>query len=124
MAGPASSDEISALESFAGHKLPSDYVQFMKLFGSAIVGSFHVFGVGVAEAMGSGTAVEETRKYRADGWPDLGNDLVVSADQAGNPVTLTENGRLILLDHDAGDVVEIAKTFEDFIENWCLRLNR
>ncbi|HEX2061472.1 MAG TPA: SMI1/KNR4 family protein [Thermoanaerobaculia bacterium] len=112
-------DAVAAI----GLDFPADYREFLRRFGSAIVGAYPIFGVTPAEELGNRwSVVDVNRAYREDGWSDVGEWLIVSADHAGNPIGIAPDGSVWLNDHDFGDVVPLAVSFEDFIRSRCLRV--
>ena len=123
-AEPVARAEIDALETSIGFQLPADYREFVEKFGGAIVGPFSIYGLRAARAMGAGesSALKVTDRFRADGWPGVEKWLVVSMDQAGNPVGLDASGRILISDHDAGAVQPLASSFEEYLRKWCLKL--
>ena len=119
---PAEDEKITEIEEFLGFGLPASYKRFVSLYGGAIVGRYPIFGYGAAEEMGpkEASAIEITKRFRSDGWPESQNSLVVSIDHAGNPFCLKQDGKITLYDHDFGLLENTASCFTDFVLDKCL----
>ena len=116
---PAEWSEIDEASRAVGLPFPDDYRRFIRRFGAGVVGAYPIFGVRPVEAMGiAWSVVERNRFYRAQSWPGVENWVVFSADHAGNPFGFAE-GRVLLSDHDWGQIVEIAPNFEEFLIRTC-----
>jgi hypothetical protein len=124
VAGPVPKADVDA--AFAGwpFALPDDYRSFVEAFGGAIVGALPIYGLRAARAMGKaeGSALAMTERFRKKRWPGIDTWLIVSMDQAGNPIGLTADGAVWISDHDAGSVDALASSFEDFLRTRCLEL--
>jgi len=70
-----------------------------------------------------GSVVDVTNRFRKDGWAGTDKWAVVSVDHSGNPIGLDSTGAVWLSDHDFGEVVQIADSFEAFIRKRCLGLD-
>lgn len=123
-AEPVPDSEVKKLEEYVGFALPEDYKGFVVLFGGAIVGPYSIFGLRSAEAMGTdeASAIVITERFRQKRWPGTEEWLVVSMDQAGNPVGIDLEGRVWIADHDAGAVEVISGTFDEYLRRKCLKL--
>lgn len=124
-AGPVAESEINnALASF-GFQVDRDYFEFVVRYGGALVGSYPIYGIKQADAMGDdeSSVVEITRRFRAEQWLGTERWIVISVDHAGNPIGMDEDGRIWCSDHDAGEVVPIAPSFEEYIRTKCLGLS-
>jgi hypothetical protein len=99
-----------------------DYIEFIRLFGGSIVGSYTIVGVGASPAMGAeeSSVVELTRTFRADGWPGTEQWIVFSNDLAGNPIGMDRHGVIWTWDHDSGQTMQLADSFESFLTEHCL----
>ncbi|MBF0234383.1 MAG: SMI1/KNR4 family protein [Desulfamplus sp.] len=119
-------DVVNKLSEYVGFTLSLDYVEFMNRYGGAIVGSYSIFGLGAADAMGDNeaSAIDVTKRFRDDGWAGTENWLVISMDHSGNPVGLDLDGKVWLSDHDAGAVSQLADSFEEYLRKWCLKCCR
>ncbi len=125
VAGAAGADEVRRACHSLGVEPAQDYLEFVVRYGAGIVGPYRIYGLGRAEAMGVDEAsmVAVTEHYRGPRWPGVEAWLVVSMDHAGNPIGLAEDGTVWLSDHDAGEVVQIASSFEDYLRRQCLHLS-
>lgn len=105
--------------------VPADYRQFVLRYGGALVGPYPIFGLRQADAMGSEEAsfLDITQRFRDDGWQGVDEWLVVSMDHAGNPIGISADGRIWCSDHESGEVVPVALTFERYLRSKCLGLN-
>ena len=120
--GPVSPAELDRAEELVGSKFDAAYREFVERYGGAMVGSLPIVGLRVAEVMGDDDLVTDvTAHFRRDGWKPTQEWVVISIDLAGNPIGLDADGKVWLSDHDAGEVVMMAPTFEDFV---VLLLNR
>ncbi len=123
MATPVARPEIDQAEAALGVRFPSDYVDFVHRYGGALVGRFPVIGLRQAPAMGNeqSSIVEITNRFRNERWLGLEGRAVISVDHSGNPILVDEKGVIWMSDHDAGEVVQIASTFEEFLLRECLQ---
>lgn len=120
---PAVEEIIEEASEQIGMPFPNEYREFLTRFGGAIVGAYPVFGVTPVEELGNRwSVVDINRTYRDDQWPGISEWLIVSADHAGNPIGIVPDGTVWLSDHDFGEIVPIATSFEDFIRSKCLRV--
>ena len=122
VAEPADPREIDDLEKQLEFSLPGQYRAFLERYGGAIVGAYPVFGVKSAPAMSQGDdlAWDVTSRFRKAGWEGTANWLVISEDQAGNPIGLDRDGIVWICDHEAGGIQQLASTFEEYLRVWCL----
>lgn len=102
-------------------KFVSDYREFIQLFGGAIVGPLPIYGLRRAEPMDIEiwSVISATMHYRNEGWPKSENIYVISSDHAGNPIGITIDGRVTSYDHDSCENIQVAESFEEFL-NQCL----
>lgn len=108
--------EIASAESELGCKFDPDYATFLRRYGGATIGAMPVFGLRPVEVMGNPwSMVEITREYRSQQWPGTIRWYVVSEDGYGNPIGIDPNGRVFLSDHDSGEIIEMAPSFEAFL---------
>jgi hypothetical protein len=117
VAEPGPPDEIDRAEARIGMKLDPAHREFIARYGGAMVGHLPIFGLRVSEVMGIDDFLAEvTARFRADGWTPTDQWIVFSYDQGGNPIGLDAAGAVWVSDHDAGEVIQLAATFEDFLE--------
>lgn len=111
--------EIEAAEAALGCEFTEAYVQFLREFGGAMVGSEPILGLRRADVMGvdAWSVVEATRRFRADGWAGADDRYVVSIDGAGNPIGVGRDGAVYLSDHHGGGLQKIAGDFEQFLSS-------
>lgn len=113
-------------QSFAGFPATVDYREFVLRYGGGLVGTYPIYGLRLAEAMGTigkqSTAPDITRFFRNREWPAVENWLVFSVDQSGNPVGMAADGTVWISDVAFGQVQKLAETFEDFLLKWALRV--
>lgn len=117
VAEPVDLTEITAAERRLRSRFDPDYVEFVRRFGGAMVGSLPILGLRCAEVMGTNTVVDATEHFRTERWPGTDAWYVVSVDLAGNPIGIDGEGRVWLSDHDAGEIVERANSFADFVSS-------
>lgn len=117
LGGPVASREIAGAEQQVGVKFTPDYRQFLERYGGAMLGSLPVLGVRQAEVMADDTfsVVDVTARFRADKWEPTDEWAVISIDLAGNPIGLTSEGEVWVSDHDSGQTIKVAATFEEFV---------
>ena len=114
-------DEISRAASELNCTFDDDYVAFLRRYGGATVGSLPVFGLRPVEVMGEPwSVVHVTQQFRRQGWPGTDQWYVISDDGFGNPIGIAADGRVMISDHDAGQISPLASDFEDFLLNHCL----
>lgn len=118
-----SEDEITASALAIGCSFHEDYVDFLRRYGGAMVGSLPVFGLRPVEVMGNDwwSVVELTRRFREQGWPGVNEWYVISDDGFGNPIGVARDGRVMISDHNFGGVSVLATDFEDFLLHHCLK---
>lgn len=116
-----SEEEISSIEASLGVRFDSDYKQFVLKYGGAIVGPFPIFGLRQADPMDDElwSVSTVTMHYRNEGWPGTQDWYVISSDHSDNPVGITPEGKVISYDHDYGEVVDVAESFEEYLTK-CL----
>ena len=110
-----SEDEIAGAETLLEVTVVADYRWFLRTYGGAMVGSFPIYGLRCAEVMGDLSVIDATRLSRRNGNKLTQDVVVVSTDGWGNPIGLAKDGRVWLSDHDSGDDVLIAESFEDLL---------
>ncbi len=116
-AGGGDEASIAAAESRLACTFSPGYRAFLREIGGAIVGSDPIFGVVKADDMGKLWSVTDvTEHFRRQGWPAVKDWYVVSMEGRGNPVGVDASGRVWMSDHDVGDVVQVADSFEAFLE--------
>lgn len=121
--GTVTKEEIDSASLSLGIPFPEDYREFLLRYGGAIVGPYSIFGLRAVEPMGNQWSVTEVNQhYRAEKWPGVEKWLVISRDHAGNPMGIEKDGRVLVSDHDTGDISPIASSFEDFIRRQCLSI--
>lgn len=115
---PASEAAITSAQERLGCIFEPAYVEFLRLFGCGVVGPDPIFGLGAdaVDAMGSDEdVVTQTEHFRAQQWLGVSGWYVVSVDGRGNPIGIDSDGRVRLSDHDAGEIVDVAESFEKFL---------
>ena len=118
---PAADAAIAAAQRRLNCRFDPDYIEFLRHFGSGVVGPNSVFGIGIAAAMGEDEeVVRQTEQFRAQHWPGTDDWYIVSVDGRGNPVGVAPDGKVRLSDHDVADIAELADSFESFLIKCCL----
>jgi cell wall assembly regulator SMI1 len=115
--------EIEKVVLEMGLSFPSDYQEFIRRYGGAIVGALPIFGLRKADPMGEDEwhIAEINKKYKDDHYPILDNWVIVSVDQSDNPIGINTEGTVVLFDHNSKEIVKVAENFEEFISSECLR---
>lgn len=123
--GPPPEDQWRAELARLDFAPPPDYVEFIARFGGSIVGSYSIVGLGASSAMGAdeGSVFGLTSAFRADRWPGVDKWIVFSRDLAGNPVGVDRDGVVWTWDHDNGQLVRLAASFEEFLLRYCLQVD-
>ena len=116
-AEPASRVEVENAAKRLGCTFDPDYFEFVRRYGGAMVGPAPMLGVRQAEVMGvdAWSVVEVTERFRKDGWRGVDEWYIVSIDGAGNPIGMSREGSVWVSDHDAGEIIEFADSFEVFV---------
>lgn len=101
-----------------------DYRQFLSQYGGAIVGPYPVYGLARAEPMDGRlwSVVQVTQHFRKQSWPGTDRVYVISMDHAGNPIGIDEAGKVVSFDHDAGEMVEVASSFDRYLQRCLARV--
>jgi hypothetical protein len=120
-AGGVSDEEIDAASEGIGITFPDDYREFLRRYGGATVGAYHIVGLRQSETMSNGSVTSVNNDFRIKGWPGIESWLIISVDHGGNPIGFAPDGQIWISDHDFGIVKPIAQDFEDFIHNYCFR---
>jgi hypothetical protein len=116
-------EEIDQAAAALGMAFPQDYVEFVRRFGGGIVGPYPIFGLRKVSAMGRAfSVVLVTTKFRRQQWPGTDKWIIISEDHAGNPIGFDADGKVWISDHDFGQIVQIAASFEDYLRKKCLKL--
>jgi len=120
----ASDEEIEEAAEQIGVQFSSDYIEFLRMYGGAIVGPYPVFGVRRVEIMDVDlwSVVAVTRHFRSQQVPGCDGWAVISEDHASNPVGLDRDGAIWIYDHDFGGITPLARDFEEYVRVWCLKL--
>jgi hypothetical protein len=120
---PAGDDEIDEAAIALEWQLPPDYRDFLRRYGSAIVGRYPIYGIRPALILGRDwSVVEINRRYREDQWPGVDGWLIISTDHGGNPFGFAPDGRIWISDHEFGVIEPVAENFEHFLRKECLEL--
>lgn len=116
-ADPVSIEELLNAEKKLDVEFCEDYKKFVEKYGGAIVGAYPIYGVRHAEPMDDflWSVVDVTLHYRNEGWPEAEHLYVVSSDHSDNPIGITSNGHVITYDHDIGESVILADSFEGYL---------
>jgi hypothetical protein len=116
--------EIARAEQAIGVPFPDDYREFLLRYGGAMVGPYPIFGLRPVGVMGVShwSVVEVTRHHRSDGVPGVDGWVVISEDQAGNPIGVDREGAIWIHDHDFGGIAPLAGAFEDYLRTHCLKI--
>lgn len=122
-AGPVAYEEIDTASMAIDVRFPEDYREFIHRYGGAIVGPLSIIGLRKAPAMArsESSVIEVTRRFRQQRWQAVENWLIISVDQAGNPIGFDNEGKIWINDHDAGVIEPIAGNFEEFLQKRCLK---
>ncbi len=120
-----SEKEVEESERKLGVQFVSDYKEFVLRYGGAIVVSLPIYGVRQAEPMDDEfwSVCVVTMHYRREGWPLDECLYVISSDHAGNPIGIDSVGKVVSYDHDLGEEILIAESFEKYLMQ-CLQLDR
>lgn len=119
----ATQEEIRRCFGRLGAAFNDSYAEFLERYGSGMVGPFPVFGLKQAEGLGTAWNVEVlTHQFWEDRWAGASNWVIVSMDHGGNPFGLAADGAVWLSDHDFGEVVKVAESFEQFLRVVCLKM--
>ena len=117
--------EIDEAAQALGVLFDSDYREFVRLYGGAMVGPYPIFGLRPVEVMDDElwAVVTVTERYRETGIAKIAEWYVVSEDHAGNPVGVDAEGKVWTYDHDFGGPAVIASSFEEYLRSKCLSLS-
>ncbi|WP_428145560.1 SMI1/KNR4 family protein [Delftia acidovorans] len=114
-----SQSEIQKLIDVYHGLVSSQYQEFLKFSGGAIIGAYPLYGVSSVELMDAhfNTVSKVTNKYEDDGMIEKGRFLVISENHAGDPICLNVDGSVVEFSHD-GFQEKSWEDFNGFIE-WC-----
>jgi hypothetical protein len=120
-----SDEEIAGAAAAIGCAFHQDYVDFLRRYGAATVGSLPVFGLRPVKVMGNRwSVVEVTTWFREHAWPGVNEGYVISEDGFGNPISVPTDGRVMISDDDAGEIAVLATDFADILLHHCLPRSR
>jgi len=114
-----SQSEIQKLVDVYHGLVSSQYQEFLKFSGGAIIGAYPLYGVSSVELMDAhfNTVSKVTNKYEDDRMIEKGRFLVISENHAGDPICLNMDGAVVEFSHD-GFQEKSWEDFNGFIE-WC-----
>jgi hypothetical protein len=126
--GEVAPHEFDTRIAMRGFPVDPDYREFVLLHGGGYIGHLPIFGLrsgsGMPSVAGASTAPEVTEGFRKLGWLEVDGWLVISADQGGNPIGLSHDGKIRVADAtETSSVIELASSFADFVKRECLRLS-
>ena len=113
---PANDEDVKQAEILLNVVFDSDYKQFIKTFGECYVG-VDIYGVRNSNVLKERSVVDLTKLYKEAGWPITDDCYIISFDSSGNPIMMNRSGEVVLFDHDNGDSVILANSFEELIED-------
>jgi hypothetical protein len=118
-------EEIALASQQVNLPVPPDLQAFLLRYGGAIVGPFPIFGLRRAEAMNqsSWNIIDVNQRFHRQHWHGIETWLIVSIDHAGNLFGIAPDERVWLSDHDTGETVFVADSFEEFIHS-CLAMSK
>jgi len=111
---PCTIREIEDAEAALNLKFNDDYKTFILKFGGCYLGSKQVYAFSNCELLGDLTVIDLTEQYR-DGEGAYFNWLIIGFDLAGNSIGMNELGKIALYDHDFGEMVILAESFEEYL---------
>tara|TARA_R110002095_G_C4205578_1_gene235523 strand:+ start:82 stop:531 length:450 start_codon:yes stop_codon:yes gene_type:complete len=116
-AGPVPNTEIEMSEQKLQVKFSESYKKFLSLYGGALLEESSIYGLRKEEMMGDDnwSVTQLTLYYRNQKYPGTENWYIVSDDFSGNPFGVDPDGKVWLSDHDTGEIIQVAETFEDFL---------
>ena len=108
---PASDEQVLCAEQELGVKFSSDYIDFIKNFGTAYAGMM------INALDGNENVVEETKSLR-EVHPEVTDTYVISDDGSGNPIMINSKGEVEIYYHDSdAEIKTIAPSLEQYIED-------
>ncbi|MFD1434310.1 SMI1/KNR4 family protein [Kroppenstedtia eburnea] len=114
--GPVPESEIDEAEEELRVKLPEEYREFIRRYGSGGVGDAVILGLRQAEFLSTPSFVKETEAFRNDLPKEYSNMIVIGVDGAGNPIGFQPPDQTtFLLDHNFEGYVKLAVSFEDYL---------
>ena len=112
----ATDEEINRAENLLKVSFDSDYKQFIKLFGGAYVG-YSIYSFKNLNDLENVDIIELNKSFENQGIPDFEDKYVISFDGSGSPIMIDSGGKILLFDHDNGEYVVLADSFEKLIED-------
>jgi len=116
---PASREEVETAEQQLDVSFHEDYVQFIQTFGGAYAGlAVHAFSNG--SSIGNESVVDLTLAFREQYSEShlaelLKTSYVISMDGSGDPIIITQEGKVLICYHDTGETNLLADSFEALI---------
>ncbi|WP_280191011.1 SMI1/KNR4 family protein [Delftia sp. PS-11] len=113
----AGENKIQELIEIYHDLLSSQYQEFLRFSGGAVIGAYPVYGVSSVDLMDAhfNTANKVTKKYEEDGMIEKGRFLVISENHAGDPIYLNLDGSVVESSHD-GFQYKSWENFNEFIK--------
>lgn len=116
---PATDKEIYEAELALGCTFSRDYVDFIKQFGGAYLG-VNIYAFNNHPMMPKDTVTDITNTYRAS-FKDrashklVSQSIVIAIDGVGNPILITPDHQVVMIDHDSDEIEVLVTTFNEFI---------
>ena len=109
--------EIDQAQITLGCQFHKDYIEFLQVYGGGIVGSLDIYGLRPAEMMGDNwwSVVDLTIHFRQNDYPHTDEWYIISGDGFGNPIGVSNDGKVLCYDFDSGRLYEEAPDFEAFL---------
>ena len=118
---PVSRDKVYDAVREIGGVPDEDYISFVERYGGGIVGPYRVYGVEPHLASGLGQVLaEENALMRRGLGKEIEGYMVVSADHAGSPFCIWQDGSVWLFDIEFGGRFFVARCFEEFLRKRCI----
>jgi hypothetical protein len=119
VASPVPYAEIQAAEATLGVKFPEDYREFIREFGGAVIRGASILGLRQPPLMPDEppSVVDQSLLFRSELPEPYGKMVVISVDDAGNPIGfLPPDPTILTFDHNFGGRHDLSPSFEEYVE--------
>jgi cell wall assembly regulator SMI1 len=116
--------EVQQASASLGISFPEDYREFVLRYGGGMAGPYPIFGLRPVDIMDSDRwSVIEITEETQETLVETTHWVIFSEDHSGNPIGFDRSGRVWIFDHDFGGATEVARDFESYLRQQCLKLS-
>jgi hypothetical protein len=119
----ATASEIELASQTLGIPFPSDYIEFLSIFGGGYARSYAIAGLREWQmAANDWHVVTKTQQFSTPPFPGTEGWIIFSDDGCGNPIGFDREGRVWISDHDSRECICLEQSFDAWLRRWALDL--